>query len=41
MVAYRAYLRSILAYKDMSAIDALPDAVAILREYGLVLNVLK
>ena len=41
MVADWANLRSLLAYYDMSAFRALPDAVAVTREDELVLYVLQ
>ena len=41
MVADRTNLWSLLAYYDMTAVRALPDAVAVTREDELVLHVLQ
>lgn len=41
MLANRAKLRSLLAYNDVTAVAALPDAIAVAREHYAVLNVLQ
>ncbi|MDJ1645473.1 hypothetical protein P5W92_34480, partial [Streptomyces sp. J15] len=41
MVADWANLWSLLTYYDMTAVRALPDAIAVSREYELVLYVLQ
>ena len=40
MFAYRAKLGCFLTDHDMAAVQALPHAVAVLREYRALLNVL-
>lgn len=41
VLANRAELRSLLAYNDVTAVAALPDAIAVAREHYAVLNVLQ
>ena len=41
MIAYWAYLRSLLAYYDMATVAALPDGVALAREYDAIFDVLE
>lgn len=41
MIAYWAYLRSLLAYYDVATVAALPDGIALAREYDAIFDILE